>query len=56
MPISANSSAPPGATPRTPLELVREVVQIHYLIAQALNELTELMQELAQRLEEGGAS
>ena len=55
MPTTRNDSAPPGAPPKTPLELVREVVQIHYLIASALNELTELMQELSERLEEGAS-
>jgi len=50
---AANSSPPAGLPPKTPLELLSEVIQLHYLIASALNELTELTQELAQQLEEG---
>lgn len=59
MPISQNDSTPPGAPPLPPksaLELVREVCQLHLLIATALGELTELTQELAQQLDEEGSS
>jgi len=45
MNADGKSTAPPGAPPKTPLELWREIAQLHLHIGTALRELDELMTE-----------
>jgi len=59
--VGSNLTAPPGAPPKTPLELWREIAQLHLCIAAAVRELDELMAEWlrAQNFDDepqGGAS
>lgn len=45
MQANDKSTAPPGAPPKTPLEIWREIAQLHLHIGSALRELDALMAE-----------
>lgn len=59
--VDRSLPAPPGAPPKTPLELWREIAQLHLCITSAMRELDELMAQwlIAQGLGDepkGGAA